>query len=336
MPTIKDVARVAGVSITTVSHVLNDTRFVSDELRTRVLAAMEELDYRPNVLARGLRRGETKTIGLVVPDNSNPFFAEIARTVEDVGFNAGYSVILCNSDDNLAKEAAYVEVLIAKQVDGVVFIASGSSQEHLAALSQQGVPYVVVDREIDGSLADVILVNNELGGYMATRHLIELGHQRIACITGPSQLTPSADRVHGYQRALREFGISEDEELVVPGDFRAQGGTVACEQLLQLGPPPSAIFACNDMMAIGVLRAARDAGLHVPGDLSVVGFDDIPLASVVSPALTTVAQPITELARHSVRFLLARMQSSHEDRPTQRVVLEPQLVVRDSCGPCRG
>lgn len=334
MPTIKDVARAAGVSITTVSHVINDTRFVSDELRARVLAAMEELDYRPNILARSLRRGETKTIGLVVPDNSNPFFAEMARTVEDLGFAAGYSVILCNSDDNLAKEAAYIDVLITKQVDGVVFIASGSSQEHLADLSQQGIPYVVVDREIDGSLAAVILVNNELGGYVATRHLIELGHRRIACITGPSQLTPSADRVRGYRRAVREFRIVEDEELIVPGDFRAQGGEAALEGLLQVSPPPSAVFACNDMMAIGVLRAARNAGLRVPGELSVVGFDDIPLASAVSPALTTVAQPTTELARHSVRLLLARMQNSQEDQPTQRIVLNPKLIVRDSCGAC--
>jgi LacI family transcriptional regulator, galactose operon repressor len=334
MPTIKDVARAAGVSITTVSHVINDTRFVSDELRERVQAAMEELGYRPNILARSLRRGETKTIGLVVPDNSNPFFAEMARTVEDLGFATGYSVILCNSDDNLAKEAAYLEVLITKQVDGVVFIASGSSQEHLVELSQQGIPYVVVDREIDGAWADIVLVNNELGGYVATRHLIELGHRRIACITGPSQLTPSADRVRGYRRALREFQIAEDEELVVPGDFRAQGGEAALERLLAVSPPPSAVLACNDMMAIGVLRAARKAGLHVPDDLSVVGFDDIPLASAVSPALTTVAQPITELASHSVQILLARMQNSEEGQPRQRIVLDPRLIVRDSSGSC--
>jgi LacI family transcriptional regulator, galactose operon repressor len=334
MPTIKDVARAAGVSITTVSHVINDTRFVSDELRERVQAAMEELGYRPNILARSLRRGETKTIGLVVPDNSNPFFAEMARTVEDLGFATGYSVILCNSDDNLAKEAAYLEVLITKQVDGVVFIASGSSQEHLVELSQQGIPYVVVDREIDGAWADIVLVNNELGGYVATRHLIKLGHRRIACITGPSQLTPSADRVRGYRRALREFQIAEDEELVVPGDFRAQGGEAALERLLAVSPPPSAVLACNDMMAIGVLRAARKAGLHVPDDLSVVGFDDIPLASAVSPALTTVAQPITELASHSVQILLARMQNSEEGQPRQRIVLDPRLIVRDSSGSC--
>ena len=171
---------------------------------------------------------------------------------------------------------------------------------------------------------------------MATRHMIGLGHRRIACIAGPSQLTPSADRVRGYRGAVRESGISEDEDLVVPGDFRAPEGEAAWERLLQISPPPSAVLTCNDMMAIGVLRAARNAGLSVPGDLAVVGFDDIPLASVVSPALTTVAQPITEMARRSVRSLLARMQGSQEGRSTQRVVLEPQLVVRDSCGPCRG
>jgi len=331
--TIKDVARLAGVSTTTVSHVINKTRYVSEELRARVLAAMEELNYRPNVLARGLRRGETKTIGLIVPDNSNPFFAEVARFVEDIGFENGYSVILCNSDGNLEKEAAYIDVLIAKQVDGVIFIAAGSKQEYLHELTEMGIPVVVADRDIPHTLADVVLVNNEQGGYDATRYLISLGHRRIGCITGPSDVTPSADRVQGYKRALKESGIPIQEELIVPGDFRYQSGEQAMVQLLSLPEPPSAVFACNDVMAIGALRAIRNAGLHVPSDISIVGFDDIPLASAVSPALTTVAQPIVELATLAAKLLISRIQNNQEDRVGQRIVLDTKLVLRDSCAP---
>ena len=334
MATIKDVARLAGVSTTTVSHVINETRYVSDELRASVLAAMEELNYRPNVLARGLRRGETKTIGLVVPDNSNLFFAEVARIVEDIGFENGYSVILCNSDDNLEKEAAYVNVLIAKQVDGVIFIAAGSKYEHLHELAMAGIPVVVADRDIPQTLADVVLVDNERGGYDATRYLLSLGHRRIACIAGPSDLTPSADRVHGYRRALGEFGIPIEEKWIVPGDFRYQGGEAAIAELLRLDEPPSAVFACNDVMAIGALRAVRSAGLQVPGDVSIVGFDDIPLASAVSPALTTVAQPIVELATLAAQLLMSRTQSDQQDGPKQRIVLDTELIVRGSCAPC--
>jgi len=333
MATIKDVAQLAGVSITTVSHVINETRFVSDELRTSVLAAVEELNYRPNVLARSLRRGETKTIGLIVPDNSNPFFAEVARIVEDVGFENGYSVILCNSDGNADKEAAYINVLITKQVDGVIFIAAGGKQEHLRELMAQHIPVVVADRDIPQTLADVVLVNNEQGGYDAARYLITLGHRRVACIAGPSDVSPSADRVHGYRRALRESGIPVAQELIVSGDFRSPSGETAMAQLLRLDEPPSAVFACNDVMAIGALRAVRSAGLQVPGDVSIIGFDDISSASAVSPALTTIAQPIVELATQAAQFLISRIQNGQEGRSGQRIVLDTELVVRNSCAP---
>lgn len=332
MPTIKDVARLAGVSTATVSHVINETRYVSAELRERVLRAMEALNYRPNVLAQGLRRGETHTIGLVVPDNANPFFAEVSRVVEDVGFDRGYSVILCNTGDDLERERVYIDVLIAKQVDGIIFIAAGDHHEHLAELTSANVPLVLADRDVKQSRADVVLVNNEQGGYRATRHLLDLGHQRIGCIGGPSEATPSADRVKGHERALREVGVSVHRELVVQGDFRYKGGEEAADRLLGLASPPSAIFACNDLMAIGTLRAIREAGLRVPEDISVVGYDDIPLASAVSPPLTTVAQPVTELATISTELLLSRIEDG-TPRDLERIVLDTDLVIRDSSGP---
>ena len=330
--TIKDVAQMAEVSTATVSHVINDTRFVSDELRERVLEAMEALSYRPNALAQGLRVGETHTIGLVVPDNANPFFAEISRVVEDVGFENGYSVILCNTGDDLVRERAYIDVLVAKQVDGIIFIAAGDHHEHLTELTSHRVPLVLADRDVGQSAADLVLVNNEQGGYEATRHLLDLGHRRIGCVTGPSEATPSADRVSGYGRALREAGVCRDEDLIEPGDFRYQGGERAAARLLGLQQPPSAMFVCNDLMAIGALRAIRTAGLRVPDDISVVGYDDIPLASAMSPALTTVAQPVEDLATICTELLLSRIEEGVNGAP-KRVVLDTKLIVRDSCAP---
>jgi len=335
MPTMKDVAQAAGVSVTTVSHVINETRYVSKDLRARVLQAMEELSYHPNILARSLRQGITHTIGLIVPDNSNPFFAEIARVAETVGFENDYSVILCNSDKNVERESAYINVLIAKQVDGVIFIAAGSEQQHLRELAAQGIPVVVADRDVPQGLADVVLVNHEQGGYDATQHLISLGHRRIACISGPSPITPSADRVRGYCRALREAGIPMEEELVVRCSESYLGGETAMARLLRLDRRPTAVCTYNDITAIGALRASRNAGLEVPGDLSIVGFDDIPLASAVVPALTTVAQPIADLATVATELLIARIQHSAEFAPGQRIVLDTNLVVRESSAPPR-
>ncbi len=335
MPTMKDVAQAAAVSVTTVSHVINETRYVSEDLRARVLQAMEELDYHPNILARSLRQGITHTIGLIVPDNSNPFFAEVARVAEMVGFEHDYSVILCNSDKNVERESAYLNVLIAKQVDGVIFIAAGSEQQHLRELAAQGIPVVVADRDVPQELADVVLVNHEQGGYDATRYLISLGHRRIACIGGPSPLTPSSDRVRGYRRALTEGGIPVEEQLIVRCTESYLGGESAMAQLLSLEELPTAVFTYNDVTAIGALRAICNAGLRVPTDLSIVGFDDIPLASAVVPALTTVAQPITDLATVATELLIARMQNNEQQVPGQRVVLETNLVVRESCAPPR-
>jgi LacI family transcriptional regulator len=331
--TIKDVAERAGVSTTTVSHVINGTRFVSPELRQRILQAMEELDYRPNVLARSLRVGESKTIGLVVPDNTNPFFAEISRVIEDVGFNEGYSVFLCNSDGRVEKEQAYVRSLLSKRVDGVVFITAGGSTEPLKDLTRHDTPVVVVDREVPLSLADLVLLNNKMGGSLATRHLLDLGHRRIACITGPSMLTPSADRVRGYREAMEQAGIALDPQWIVQGDFRPSGGEAGMRQLLGLSEPPTAVFACNDLMAIGALHAIRAAGLRVPQDISLVGFDDIALAADLIPPLTTIAQPIAEMGEIAVRLLLSRINGKRELTQTQRHVLEPRLVQRESTAP---
>ena len=333
MATIKDVAQAAGVSITTVSHVVNGSRRVSDRLTQRVLEAMEALDYRPNILARSLRLGETKTLGLVIPDNSNLFFAEMARSIEDTGYRNGYSVILCNSDGDVEKQQSYVRLLVDKQVDGMVFISSGESSEDLQYLTDEGIEVVIVDRDVPNMPVDVILLDNEQAGYEATRYLIDLGHRLIACVTGPSQLTPSAQRVNGYRRALQEAGIAFNPDYLTGGDFQLDGGEQATGRLLALDPRPSAVFVCNDMMAIGAIRGARNLGLGIPQDLSVIGFDDIALATAIYPALTTMAQPIAEMARIATELLIERIQGQVTGEKRQRILLSATLKVRESCAP---
>lgn len=332
---MKDVARRAGVSVATVSSVINETRYVSEELRLKVVKAMGDLSYHPNVLARSLRLGVSHTIGLVVPDNSNPFFAEIARAAETVGFENGYSVILCNSDKHVDRETTYIRVLIAKQVDGIIFIATGSDIGNLLELTKQAIPVVVADRDIPQTLADVVLVNNEQGGHDAARYLLDLGHRNIAAIATPLIPSASPDRLRGYRRALNEAGTPVREEWIAYGPDSYLGGETAMSQLLQAEQRPTAVLAYNDVMAIGAYRAIKRSGLRIPQDISIVGFDDIALASAVIPALTTVAQPITAVATQAMHLLMMRIRSSRTDRPGQRIVLDTNLVIRESCAALR-
>lgn len=327
--TIKDVARAAQVSITTVSHVVNNTRFVDPATKQRVLTACEELGYQPNSLARSLRSGVTRTIGLVVPDASNLFFADVARKIEDFGFQQGYSVILCNSDNNPEKQTRYITTLLAKQVDGVIFISSGSEPDDLMRLVDNNIPVVVADRDVPLELADVVLLDNEQAGYDATRHLIGLGHRRIACITGPNHLAPSMQRFEGYKRCLKENGIDFDAKRIEMGDFRFQSGEEAMQRLLASPARPTAVFVLNDMMAIGAMSSVHKAGLSIPKDISIIGFDDIEIDAAVTPALTTMAQPIEEMAQHTMSLLIDHLVGKKHDL-NQRVILTAKLIQRDS------
>lgn len=332
--TIKDIAQRANVSVATVSYVLNDTRFVSPERRARVLEAVEELGYRPNLVARSLRQSRTKTIGLIVPDNSNPFFAEIAKGVEDSGFEVGYSVMLCNSNAMPERELAYLEMLSAKQVDGIIFIATTAEVRHIRPLVEGGIPAVIFYRDSSDMDVDRFTIDNNQAGYLATQHLIQLGHRHIACIQPASATTPSALRVTGFRRALEEHGLRCDEALMPRGDNLISGGQRIGAQLLASAHEFTAVYAGNDAMAIGCIRALRDHGLRVPGDVSVIGTDDIMLASVFEPALSTIAQPKYEAGRQAVQMLMDRLSGDYEDGPRQ-IQLDIQLVIRDSTAPPR-
>lgn len=331
MTSIRDVAKSAGVSVSTVSHVINKTRFVSEETQTKVLDAMKELNYKPNRLASSLRRKDkrTHTLGLLIPDSTNPFFAEVLRGVEDACFDAGYSVFLCNSDDDPQKELNYIEVLLGKQIDGIILVSAGIHNDAIALLATNDIPSVLVDREVSGSIIDSVLVDNEEGGCQATEYLIKLGHTRIGCIAGPSLITPSAARVQGYRKALSKYNLVQDDALVIAGDFRAQSGFKATKELLDLEEPPTAIFACNDMMAVGVLHAIDEAGLSVPEDISIVGFDDIPLASFTPPPLTTISQPSQEMGLRAARMVIERIEDTN--LPARSETLSTTLIPRKSC-----
>lgn len=333
MTTIREVAEKAGVSPTTVSHVVNNTRYVSEDVRLRVELAMRELNYRPNALARSLRRGETLTLGLILPDSANPFFAEIGRAIESSAFKCGYSVILCNTENDIIKERLYTEVLENKQVDGLIFVASGEDQEAISQILSNGLPLVVVDRDMGSLELDTVITDNYNGGILAAQHLLSLGHRSIGCITGPSNITPSADRVTGFRAALQQSGISSDEKRFLRGDFHPASGYQSTLHLLQQTPPPTAIFACNDMMAIGAIRAATQLGLRVPQDVSIVGFDEIELTSYTTPPLTSVSQPKGEIGQLAVSLLLDRIQDP--SLPPQRKILSPRLVIRESTMRCQ-
>jgi len=336
MSTIKDVASLAKVSTTTVSHVINNTRVVSSELRDRVQQAMQRLDYHPNALARSLRSGSTKTIGLIIPDISNLFFAETSRYIEDYGNAEGFSVILCNTDDKLEKESSYIEVLIEKKVDGIIFISAGDSTKNLKRLRSLRVPVVVADRDVKDFPVDVILVNNLAGGFMATNYLIQLGHKEIAHIAGPSTITPSAQRTEGYLSAMQQHGLQVKPKFVFEGDFRIESGERAMQALLTQPSLPTAIFVSNDMMAFGAIRALYDRDIKIPEDISIIGFDDTLLTKSFIPPLTTIAQPIRQLAELIVKTLVKRINESKlsldaKQMNYERQILEVSIVERNSC-----
>lgn len=329
MPTIKDVAERAGVSPTTVSHTINGTRVVDPATQERVWAAVRELGYRPNGLARGLRRRQTHTIGLIIPDNANPFFADLARSIEDVGFANGYSVILCNSDRSQEKEAAYIEVLLSKQVDGLILASTGDNLDALRQVMLAGLPIVMIPGGLPDVPVDVVMSHEEEAGALAARYLIGLGHRRIGCITGPRDTSASAGRVTGFRAALAEAGIDLPPEATVKGDFRVGGGRDGMAELLRRDLGLTAVFVANDAMALGALSAIRAAGLQVPDDISIIGFDGIWLGEAAVPPLTTIGHSLPKVGEAAVRLLLDRMRDP--SLPARRELLHAALIERESC-----
>lgn len=332
---IKDIAKAAGVSHSTVSRALSDSRLVKAETRTRIQHLAREMGYSPDAWARSLVMRQTRAIGVVVTTIADPFIAEVVQGIESTAYKLGYTVILASSNSEPERELAAVEMLRTKRVDGVIVTSSRVGALYQEHLERIGVPVVLLNShsEQSGRYTFSVTVDNPHGGHLATQHLIELGHRRIAYVTGPAGTSSSEGRLAGYRQGLAEAGIAFDPGVVVPGVGRAESGEQALSAL-RLVEPPTAVFCYNDLTAIGLLRAARQVGLCVPQDLSVVGFDDIPFASCTYPALTTIAQPKFEMGEQAMQMALTLMSAPNlSEAQVSDIVVKGQLIVRASSGP---
>ena len=333
--TIKQVAAAARVSPATVSNVVNGTRFVSPELCDRVYKAMRDLNYEPNALARGLRSHRTCTIGMIVPDISNPFYGTLSTAVEAKAREAGYTVMVCITHYDLELECAQIRTLIGKQVDGIIIAFSADNLTAVRYAQRRRVPVVVVDWFVDDKSFDVVTSDNQQGGYLAARHLLELGHRDIAYVTGRLDGMPTSERLAGFHRAMKQANIRPPESWIFhypKFDFAEARATVRI--LLDMQKPPTAICFGSDYMALGGLSALHEVGLRVPEDISIVGFDDIWVSSLSNPTLTTVQQPTAQIGEEAVSMLLERM-APGDSSPGQTVTLDVELIERDSSGPPR-
>ncbi len=331
-PTIADVASEAGVHPSTVSRVLNDHAgtTVRPATRERVVAVAERLGYRPSAIARGLRLQQTMTLGMLVPDITNPFFSPMIKGAEEAALARGYNMILCNSEDDPEREAAYLRLLRQRQVDGLLIASSQMADQTIAELrDQEELPFVLLNRatRVAGDLA--VVVDNRAAALEAVAHLATLGHRRVGHIAGPQTTTTGSERLEGYRAGLLAFGLMDDPALVVEAEaFSVEAGSAALAKMLASGSRPTAVFAANDLIAIGIYQRLRDVGVVVPRGMSVVGFNDIPLAGLLEPALTTVRVPQLEMGAAGADLLIDRLEGRPIDRV--RVTLATSLVVRAS------
>lgn len=330
---IKELAGRLGLSVTTVSRVLNGkaaAHRISEATSRRVVSAAAEFGYSVNRIARGLKLERTETIGLIVPDISNPFFASVAKTIEMELRKQGYSLILCDSQDDPGSEKELLELLAGRKVDGIILAPVGLSCDHVCHFRNRKIPVVAIDRYFPGSPVPYITCDNYLGAYMATEHLIKSGHRRIACIHGPEGVSSSQDRIAGYTAALRKFRIRIRHQLVGGHDFGEENGYLETLRLLKLKKRPTAIFALGNLISLGVLRALQDSGLNIPEDISLVTFDEQPYSAYLRSPMTTIEQPRELIARKAVSILLEAVTAGDIIDSTIGIQLSPRLIVRDS------
>lgn len=324
--TIEDVAARSGLSTATVSRVLSGSVPARPATRERVLAAARELNYRPSGVARALKRQQTRTLGLLITDIANPFFPQVVRSIEAAAHERGYGIVLCNGGDDPKRELAHLELLLERRVDGIIVASSRATRRMVDLLHRSSAPVVLINSGAAGSGLPSIDAAHRRGARAAAEHLLTLGHRRLAHITAPSWNAAAAPRLSGVRDALRHASLDPDDLIVAEGDGHVDGGARACEQLIAEGAA-TGIVAYNDLTAIGALRALRHAGLHVPGEASVVGFDDIEMAAWTDPPLTTIRQPTEAMGRWAVERLLSGATEAAS------VHLEPELVVRGSTAP---
>jgi LacI family transcriptional regulator len=333
MPTIRDVAKRAGVASMTVSRVINDSGYVSDKTRAKVEAAILELGYVPNMLGPSLRFNQTKTIALIITDITNPFWTTVARGVEDAANEDTYSVILCNTDESTKKQEQYVDMLLKRRIDGILFVPADDSPDSVELIRSQNVNVVVLDREIPGlDNLDIVRGDSMGGAYDLASHLIGLGHQNIAALSGPKHIFTSVERVAGFRKAIREAGLDHNLDKVFWGSFSQGPGIDIAKQALNTFPRPTGLLAVNNFIANGALIAAAGAGLRVPEDISIASFDDIPENINPIPFLTVAVQAAYDMGYKASKLLIARL-ADEGPSERQKIILPTHIIIRGSTAP---
>ncbi|MEX2540773.1 MAG: LacI family DNA-binding transcriptional regulator [Trueperaceae bacterium] len=328
--TLIELARELGLSPSTISRAISRPDLVAAETRERILAAVEAHGYRPNGIARSLRRGESNTIGVIVSDLKNPFYSTVAKAIENQVSDHGYSCVICDADESAEKEAHALELLAQLKVRGIIHAFTGGDVDTLRRLQAEGMPLIEIDRRSDLPGVDAVLLDNALGARLAAEHLLGLGHRRIAIVSGPERLTTGRQRLEGFRKALANAGVTLDDEYTEIGDFREASGYQATSRLLQLDAPPTALFVANNEMMAGALSALREAGVNIPRQISLISFDDVRWAKYVDPPLTIIAQPTEQFGAVAAELFWERLHGRTE--PVVRI-LSPSLVVRESCAP---
>jgi LacI family transcriptional regulator len=329
--TIKEVAKLAGVSIATVSNVINDTKYVSNEVKKQVYDAMSVLNYVPNTLAKSLRVSESRLIGLMISDISNQFFSLVVRGIEDGLAQEGYNVLLCNTDSNIEKEREYLKVLLGKRIDGIIVSSSGDSEEYFKEMWRLDVPLVFLNRCPNPLVSDSVTTNNREGALLATEHLIQHGYRKIGMITGPQNISTGRDRFVGFKQAIHHHGLTLHDHLIKNGQFTVQSGYELMKELMNESEKPEAVFVSNNFMTLGAYNYLQENGIRIPDDLAIIGFDDPEWAAIVNAPLTAIRQPTYEQGALAAQLIIQRIKNE-EQREPQEIYLKPELIVRKSCG----
>ena len=329
-PTIHDIARELKISASTVSRALNDNPRISLKTKEKIKVVADQLGYRPNTLASNLRNKKSNTIGIVVPLINRHFFSSVISGVEDVAFKAGYNVVISQSNDLAAKEISIVQSMFSNRVDGLIISIAmqTDSYDHLKLFKKKNIPLVFFDRVVPEIETDKIVVDDFAGGFQVTQHLIDQGYMRIGHLAGPQNLTTYLDRKHGYMEALKTNGIAYDESLIIVNTLTSDEGVPAIQQLMSLSNPPDAVFCGNDTTALSVMIYLRDNGIRIPEDMGLVGFSNEPFSKVVSPSISTIAQPGFLIGQKAAELIIQKIEN--KDRTYQKIVLPTDLIIRDS------
>ena len=334
MSTIRDVAKLAGVAPITVSRVINNSDYVKQETRVRVEAAINELGYIPNTLGLSLRSRQTMTLAVVITDITNPFWTTVTRGIEDVAQANGYSTILCNTDESEDKQKQYIQMLLRRRIDGILLVPTSNDPAPIELIKKQNVPVVLMDRHVPEVDVDVVRSDSEEGAYLITNHLLSLGHQEIAMLSGPQNISTSIDRVEGYRRAFRDAGLLKKAEQIYWGEYTQESGYKMTEEMLAEFPDITALVAANNFIAIGAMKLLNEKEIRVPEEVAIVTIDDIPSTFIITPFFTVATQSALEMGKQAAQLLLNRIVGV-ADAPCQEVILPVQMTIRTSSGKSR-